>query len=104
MFPNVYGIDMPTKAELICGDGKSEEEVARVIGADAVVYQTLEGLKNALHDMNPSIPRFDCSCFDGEYVTGDVTEEYLAKLGLSNAAPAAKKPADDDSEDEQAVN
>lgn len=81
MFPNVYGIDMPTKAELICGDGKTGEEVARVIGADAVIYQTIDGLKNALHDLNPSISKFDCSCFDGEYVTGDVTPEYLASLG-----------------------
>lgn len=99
MFPNVYGIDMPTKAELICGDGKSEEEVAKVIGADAVVFQTLDGLKNALHDMNPSIPRFDCSCFDGVYVTGDVTEEYLASL--NRPKPEAKKPAADSADDRE---
>ncbi len=99
MYPNVYGIDMPTKAELICGDGKDEDEVARVIGADAVVYQTLDGLKNALHDMNPSIPAFDCSCFDGVYVTGDVTDEYLAKLDRARKAPAKKKPAEDEDED-----
>ena len=95
MYPNVYGIDMPTKAELICGDGKSAEEVAKVIGADAVVFQTLDGLKNALHDMNPSITRFDCSCFDGEYVTGDVTEEYLTALEAGRQVPV-KKPAEED--------
>lgn len=80
MYPNVYGIDMPTRSELICGDGKTSEEVAREIGADGVIYQTLDGLKNALHDLNPAIEQFDCSCFDGVYVTGDVTEEYLASL------------------------
>ena len=103
MYPNVYGIDMPTKAELICGDGKSAEEVAKVIGADAVVFQTLDGLKNALHDMNPSITRFDCSCFDGEYVTGTVTEEYLARIGGANAKPAKKADDEDEGEAEQPV-
>ena len=60
MFPNVYGIDMPTKSELICGDGKDADAVAEVIGADKVIFQTLDGLKNALSDLNPSIPAFDC--------------------------------------------
>ncbi len=96
MFPNVYGIDMPTKAELICGDGKTPSQVAEMIGADAVVFQTLDGLKNALHDMNPSIARFDCSCFDGEYVTGDVTEEYLERLSNGQKIPAPKKIEDDE--------
>ena len=92
MYPNVYGIDMPTKAELICGDGKSAEAVAEVIGADRVIFQTLDGLKNALRDLNPSISTFDCSCFDGVYVTGDVTEAYLEKLGQAQAAPAPAEP------------
>ena len=85
MFPNVYGIDMPTKAELLCGDGKDEEAVARELGADAVIYQTLEGLKASLHELNPSIDVFDCSCFDGVYVTGTVTEEYLERLSRNRA-------------------
>lgn len=102
MFPNVYGIDMPTKSELICGDGKSAEEVAKVIGADRVIFQTLDGLRNALHDLNPSIKAFDCSCFDGIYVTGDVTEAYLEKLGNAPAAPAPVEVVDatDGNEDE----
>lgn len=79
-FPNVYGIDMPTRSELLCGDGKGEDEVARIIGADKVVYQSVDGLRGALSDMNPSIPDFDCSCFDGHYVTGDIDEAYLEKL------------------------
>ena len=95
-FPNVYGIDMPTRAELICGDGKTDDEVAKLLEADAVIYQRLEDLKAALHDMNPSIEAFECSCFDGEYVTGDVTEEYLAKLeAQALAAKAAPKKAED---------
>lgn len=95
-FPNVYGIDMPTRAELICGDGKTDDEVAKLFEADAVIYQRLEDLKAALHDMNPSIEAFECSCFDGEYVTGDVTEEYLAKLeAQALAAKAAPKKAED---------
>ena len=85
MFPNVYGIDMPTKAELLCGDGKDEEAVARELGADAVIYQTLEGLKASLHELNPKIDVFDCSCFDGVYVTGTVTEEYLERLSRNRA-------------------
>ena len=98
MYPNVYGIDMPTKSELLCGDGKDEKEVAEILGADAVVYQTLEGLKGALHDMNPAIPAFDCSCFDGVYVANDVTEEYLARLDAARRAPAPVKREDDEDE------
>lgn len=97
MYPNVYGIDMPTRAELICGDGKSAEEVAAILGADAVVYQTLDDLKRALHDMNPAIPRFDCSCFDGDYVTGDIDEAYLERLsqkGSPTKAQAAESSDD----------
>ena len=96
MFPNVYGIDMPTRSELLCGDGRDAKAVAESLGADAVVYQTIDGLKNALHDLNPSIPRFDCSCFDGDYVTGDITEEYLARLDAARAKPAPQK---DDAEE-----
>ena len=97
-YPNVYGIDMPTRNELICGDGKDDEAVAKVLGADAVIYQPLEGLKSALLDMNPAIEAFDCSCFDGQYVTGDVTPEYLKHLDDQARAAKAKakeKQADD---------
>ena len=96
MYPNVYGIDMPTRAELICGHGQTPEEVAHIIGADAVIFQSVEGLKSALTDLNCNITRFDCSCFDGVYVTGDVTEEYLDKLEASRNAPQVKKVAGDD--------
>ena len=62
MFPNVYGIDMPTRSELLCGDGKSAEEVAKILGADAVIYPPVEDLNKVLCDMNPSVESFDCSC------------------------------------------
>jgi len=81
-FPNVYGIDMPTQSELIA-TGRSDKEIAETIGADALVYQDLDDLKRAIQDINPKISRFDSSCFDGEYITGDITAEYLARLSQS---------------------
>jgi amidophosphoribosyltransferase len=78
-FPNVYGIDMPTRSELIA-TGRTEDEIAREIGADAVIYQDLDALKAAVRAVNPRLAHFECSCFDGIYVTGDVTSEYLASV------------------------
>ena len=92
MYPNVYGIDMPTRSELICGQGQSAEYVASQIGADAVVFQSVRGLVGALREMNPAIGQFDCSCFDGKYVTGDITEEYLRELEQARARSSALKP------------
>ena len=70
MFPNVYGIDIPSCDELICGHGESDKEVAKLIGADDVIYLPLPDLTRALRDLNPAIEKFDCSCFDGDYVAG----------------------------------
>lgn len=89
-FPNVYGIDMPTRGELICGDGKEGPEVAKLLEADAVIYQRLEDMKSALKDMNPAIEDFECSCFDGRYVTGDIDEAYLARLDAQSQAAKAR--------------
>ncbi|MDR3299648.1 MAG: amidophosphoribosyltransferase [Candidatus Accumulibacter sp.] len=75
-YPNVYGIDMPTRGELIA-TGRSEAEITREIGADVLIYQDLEALKASIHENNPRLAVFDCSCFDGCYVTGDITETYL---------------------------
>ncbi|MEJ5211165.1 MAG: amidophosphoribosyltransferase [Burkholderiales bacterium] len=83
-FPNVYGIDMPTRAELLA-TGRTDEEIRREIGADALIYQDLDALVAAVREGNPAIPRFDTSCFDGDYITGDVTEEYLARLEASRS-------------------
>ena len=78
-YPNVYGIDMPTKQELIA-NGLSIDEIQRVLGADALFYQTLEELIWAAKEGNEEIESFDCSCFDGKYLTGDITPEYLKTL------------------------
>ena len=78
-FPNVYGIDMPTRSELIA-HGRTDDEIARVIGADALIYQDLAAMRQSITDMNPALTQFESSCFDGHYVTGDVTPEYLDHL------------------------
>jgi amidophosphoribosyltransferase len=78
-FPNVYGIDMPAVSELIAY-GHDEDEVSRMIGADRVIYQDLDDLIAAVGRGNTRIERFDTSCFNGEYVTGDVTPDYLRAL------------------------
>jgi amidophosphoribosyltransferase len=78
-YPNVYGIDMPAAHELIAHD-RDEDEVSRIIGSDRVIYQDLEDLITSVGKGNTRISRFDASCFSGEYVTGDVTREYLDAL------------------------
>jgi amidophosphoribosyltransferase len=85
-YPNVYGIDMPTRNELLA-NGRSDEEIAREIGADAVIYQDLADLIVAVREVNPKLTSFDASCFDGHYITGDVTDDYLSRLeGQRNGA------------------
>ncbi|RXZ32731.1 amidophosphoribosyltransferase [Oxalobacteraceae bacterium CAVE-383] len=91
-FPNVYGIDMPTRHELIAF-GRSDDEVCREITADALVYQDLDALKASISDCNPAIKNFEASCFDGIYVTGDITREYLDRLEYARQNP---KPQIDD--------
>jgi amidophosphoribosyltransferase len=78
-FPNVYGIDMPTRQELIA-TGRDEDEIRREIGADYLVFQELDALIKDVSRLNPAIANFETSCFDGHYITGDVTPEYLAIL------------------------
>ena len=80
-FPNVYGIDMPTSEELIAYKNNTEE-IAKLIGADKVIYQTMEDLVASVKTLNPEIERVDASCFDGDYVTGGVDDKYLANLKL----------------------
>jgi amidophosphoribosyltransferase len=78
-YPNVYGIDMPTSRELIAY-GRTDQEIAREIGADRLIYQDLEALVDACRSVNPRIQHFETSCFTGVYVTGDITPEYLATV------------------------
>ena len=77
--PNVYGIDMPSVNELIAYN-RSVEEVAETIGADWLVYQDIEDLIASAQKGNETIRKFDASCFTGEYITGDVSEDYLARI------------------------
>ncbi|NMM38863.1 MAG: amidophosphoribosyltransferase [Glaciimonas sp.] len=92
-FPNVYGIDMPTRNELIAF-GRSDEEVCREITADALVYQDLDALKRSISDVNPALKRFEASCFDGVYVTGDITRDYLdcIEAARNNPRPLVEDP------------
>jgi len=78
-YQNVYGIDMPTQDELIA-NGRDEAEIARIIGADALIYQDIDDMQRAVSDLNPKLTRFDASCFTGEYITGDITPELLARI------------------------
>jgi amidophosphoribosyltransferase len=78
-YPNVYGIDMPAASELLA-HGRTEEELAEVIGADWLVYQDLSDLVKAANKGNQSVERFDASCFDGDYVTNNVDRDYLRRL------------------------
>ena len=79
-FPNVYGIDMPAAKELI-GFNRNEKQIAEAIGADWLVYQDIEDMISAtMHKNNNGIERFDASCFNGDYVTGDIDQEYLDLL------------------------
>ena len=78
-YPNVYGIDMPTKDELVA-HGRSVEEIRQIIGADALIYQDVDAMKRAIGQLNPSLRGFDASCFDGVYVTGDITEGDIDRM------------------------
>ena len=84
-YPNVYGIDMPTPGELIA-NGRSDDEIRRAIGADALVYQNIESMKRSVTDVNPRLTRFEASCFDGQYITGDITPEYLDRIEAARVA------------------
>ena len=92
-FPNVYGIDMPSRRELIA-TGRSDEEICREIGADKLIYQDLDDLKVAVRKANPAIKYFDASCFDGDYITGDITPEYLDEIEAARENGNANKGDD----------
>jgi len=81
-FPNVYGIDMPTRSELIAFN-RSDEEICRAIGADALIYQDIESMRGDVMRLNRGISGLEASCFDGHYVTGDITARLLDILESS---------------------
>ena len=75
-FPHVYGINMPSRQELVA-HGRTIPEIAEELGCDYLVYQEVEDLKAAILE-GSDVTDLDMSCFDGHYVTGTVSEEYLA--------------------------
>ena len=91
-FPNVYGIDMPTKSELIAHD-RSIEEIRQFIGADALIYQDVAAMKRVVRALNPKLDGFEASCFDGVYVTGDVSEADFAALAAQRHGQADEEDA-----------
>lgn len=93
-FPNVYGIDMPTKAELIAHD-RTTEEIRQFIGADALIYQDVGALKKVVAALNPKLDGFEASCFDGHYVTGDLSDAELDAMAMGRSVVA------DEDDDEQ---
>ena len=78
-YPNVYGIDMPTSEELVAHN-RTVEEIRVIIGADALIYQEIDGMKAAIGKLNPAIKDFDASCFDGVYVTGDISNADVKRI------------------------
>jgi len=93
-YPNVYGIDMPTPQELVAHN-RTVEEIRQYIGCDALIYQDVEAMKKAIGSLNKGINNFDASCFDGIYVTADITLEDIARLGASRVT--GDEGADDNS-------
>jgi amidophosphoribosyltransferase len=78
-FPNVYGIDMPTREELIAAS-RSVEQIREFIGADALIYQDVDAMKRVVGALNPKLESFEASCFDGRYITGDVSDSDFATI------------------------
>ncbi len=93
-FPNVYGIDMPTATELVAHN-RTVAEIQQLIGCDALIYQDVDGMKKAIGMLNDKIKGFDASCFDGVYVTGDITPDDIARL--NEGRDGADETLDDNS-------
>ncbi len=81
-YQNVYGIDMPAREEFVAHQ-RSDDEVADILGADWLVYQDINDLKASAREGNPAVEDFECSAFDGQYVTGDIDDRYLEQLSLA---------------------
>ncbi len=93
-YPNVYGIDMPTKEELIAHD-RSIEEIREFIGADALIYQDVDAMKKVVGALGKKLDGFEASCFDGCYVTGDVSrEDFDAMAAQRSSQPDEEEGAD----------
>jgi amidophosphoribosyltransferase len=79
---------MPTRDELIA-HGRDDGQIRQAIGADALIYQSLEGMKRSVSDINPALTRFEASCFDGDYITGDVSPQYLEAVAAGRTPVAS---------------
>ncbi len=93
-FPNVYGIDMPTSEELIAHN-RSIEEIRAFIGADALIYQDVDAMKRVVGALNPAVRGFEASCFDGHYITGDVTAADFSAMAAQRLAQGDDEERDD---------
>jgi amidophosphoribosyltransferase len=96
-FPNVYGIDMPAVDELIANQ-RTEEQICKAIGADGLVYQRLEDLIDSVRELNPQLGEFETSCFNGDYLTGDIDKDYLHWLENQRADAAVQRRNQNDSQ------
>ena len=94
-YPNVYGIDMPATTEFVA-NGRTVDEINEHIKSDRLFYQSLEDLEKSAMSIVEAEINFDSSCFNGEYVTGDITEEYLNRLHEQRADSAKLSANDDD--------
>ena len=97
-FPNVYGIDMPASNEFVAHE-KTEKQISSFIGADRLFYQDLNDLIASVKEDGSEIQKFDASCFDGKYVTEDVTQDYLKELDTVRNDASKQKQSIDISED-----
>ena len=93
-FPNVYGIDMPTKDELIAHN-RSNEEIRQYIGADALIYQDVAAMKKVVATLNPKLQGFEASCFDGVYVTGDITAADFDTMAAQRKSQGEEEEGDE---------
>ncbi|WP_374369101.1 amidophosphoribosyltransferase [Piscinibacter sp.] len=93
-FPNVYGIDMPTKDELIAHN-RSTEEIREYIGADALIYQDVAAMKKVVGTLNPKLDGFEASCFDGVYITGDVSAADFDTIAAQRRSQGDEEEAGD---------
>jgi amidophosphoribosyltransferase len=105
-YPNVYGIDMPTKDELVAHN-RTVEQIREIIGCDALIYQDVDAMKSAVLKLAPKaaedhaqLTGFDASCFDGVYVTGDITDGDLTRMRDSRSASARKAENEAESEED----
>jgi amidophosphoribosyltransferase len=89
-YPNVYGIDMPTPEELIAS-GRTQDEIRDFIGADALIYQDVDAMKRVVAKLNPLVASFEASCFDGRYITGDVSVEDFNTMQTQRRSQQAEE-------------